>query len=854
MNIPHDESARLAALRQRMILDTPPEPAFDALTRLAAHICGTPIAIMTLVDADRQWFKSQVGLDVPETPRDIAFCAQAIQQEGLFIVSDALFDERFATNPLVTAEPHIRFYAGMPFSTSEGHALGTLCVIDHVPRELSPCQLEALRTLALEVATHLELRRNNRELKEARDHLRIILDAAGEGIYGVDAAGHTSFVNPAAARMLGWEPHDLLGKPMHDVTHHSHTNDSPHPEEQCPIHATLKGKEVHEVDDEVFWRKDGTSFPVKYISTPLFREGKLSGAVTVLQDITERKQADQRLRDSEERYRSLYEYNPTIYFTFDAKGTILSVNQFGAEQLGYKVEELVGQSGLKVVHEDDRLAVKRHFAACIKNLMRVTRWEFRKVRKDGSVIWVKEFVRPMRRDDGSIVVLIVCEDTTERKQLNYLANHDALTGLPNRTLFHDRLMQALARAYRQDKLVAVLFIDLDRFKRINDTLGHSIGDLLLGVVAQRLETCVREGDSVARLGGDEFALILESIVQASDVTRITKKVLDSLFKSFELEGHELFITTSIGISLYPVDGRDPQTLLKNADTAMYLAKEQGRNHYRYYSRTMGAKASKRLALENGLRHALEREEFVLHYQPQVDLESGRIIAVEALLRWRHPESGKLILPARFVPIAEETGLIVPIGAWVLRTACAQNKAWQSLGLPPIRVAVNLSARQFYQQNVKEIIAQALNETGLDPNCLELELTESILQTEETAVMLRILNRTGIQIAIDDFGTGYSSLSYLKRFPIYKLKIDRSFMHHVPQDRDNAAITTAIISIAHDLSLKVIAEGVETIEQQVLLRSLHCDEIQGYLYSRPLCSEEATKLLSKNESLAAVELH
>lgn len=380
-------------------------------------------------------------------------------------------------------------------------------------------------------------------------------------------------------------------------------------------------------------------------------------------------------------------------------------------------------------------------------------------------------------------------------------------------------------------------------------MGHSVGDLLLNAVAERLTASVRDGDTVACLGGDEFTIILADVAKEEDVAKAAHKIHNVFSKPFDLEGRELFATTSIGISIYPKDGEDPETLLKNADTAMCRAKEEGRNNYQFYSPTMTVKAAERLALEDSLHHALQRGEFLLHYQPQVDLKTGQIIGMEALVRWQRPDRG-MVSPKEFIPLAEETGLIVPIGEWVLRTACAQNKAWQAAGFPPIRMAVNLSARQFQQRNLIEMVARVLEETGLASNYLELELTESsIMQNVQTTIAtLRELNAIGIAISIDDFGTGYSSLNYLKRFPINTLKIDQSFVHDIPNDPDDAAIVTAIITLAHSLKLKVIAEAVEIVEQLEFLRSLQCDKIQGYLFSKPLPAEEATKLLAEKRSL------
>ncbi len=394
-----------------------------------------------------------------------------------------------------------------------------------------------------------------------------------------------------------------------------------------------------------------------------------------------------------------------------------------------------------------------------------------------------------------------------------------------------------------------MLIDLDRFKVINDTLGHAIGDRLLQEVAQRLTGCLREGDTVARLGGDEFMLLLPGVEHTKSTIKIVQKILETFKSPFYFNDHELHITTSIGIALYPDDGEDAQTLLKNADTALHRAKEQGRNNYQFYTSTMNATALERLSLEGKLRHALEREEFVVYYQPQVSLSTGQIVGMEALVRWRHPDLG-LIPPMKFIPLAEETGLIIPLGFWVLRTACAQNKAWQKAGYPPLRVAVNLSTRLFKQQTFIQVVAQTLHETGLDPDYLELELTEGIIMEniETTITTLKELKKMGVHISVDDFGTGYSSLAYLKRFPIDTLKIDRSFVLDITTDPDDAMIAMLIINVAHHLKLRVIAEGVETKEQLAFLRSHGCDEIQGYLFSRPLPAEEFVRLLQERRTL------
>lgn len=444
------------------------------------------------------------------------------------------------------------------------------------------------------------------------------------------------------------------------------------------------------------------------------------------------------------------------------------------------------------------------------------------------------------------------KEIAERKaaadHIQYLANHDYLTDLPNRVLLEDLLSQALANARRNQTMVALLFFDLDRFKTINDSLGHHVGDLLLQAVAKRLKDCLRSADIVARLGGDEFVIVIPNINEINQAARVADKILESMRPPYMVDGQELTMTPSIGISVYPHDGEVIATLIKNADAAMYHAKEIGRNNYQFFTHSMNTSALERLSLENSLRRALEREEFLLHYQPQVDLESGRTIATEALIRWRHPELG-MIPPAKFIPIAEDSGLIIALGEWVLREACLQNKQWQQAGLAAIPVAINLSALQFRQKNFQEIISTTLQQTGLDPHYLELELTESILlqNTEITTSTLQALKAIGLQLSIDDFGTGYSSLSYLKRLPIDKLKIDRSFVQDISTDPDDAAISSAIISMAHKLRLKVIAEGVETEAQLAFLKAKSCDEVQGYYFSRPLDPEAMITLLGDNST-------
>ncbi|MBI3143658.1 MAG: EAL domain-containing protein [Pseudogulbenkiania sp.] len=442
------------------------------------------------------------------------------------------------------------------------------------------------------------------------------------------------------------------------------------------------------------------------------------------------------------------------------------------------------------------------------------------------------------------IASIAIERKHAEERIQFMAHHDALTGLPNRALLEDRLNQGILFAQRYGRLVTVVFIDLDHFKLINDSLGHKAGDELLKTVAQRMLHCVRRTDTVVRLGGDEFVIILFDQPDQSRVIAPTlNKIREAIAQPIHMAGHELQVTCSMGLATYPHDGQDVETLLRNADAAMYRAKEVGRNNFQLYSSDMNVQMQERLALQEGLLNALSCHEFLLHYQPQLDLHTGHIIGVEALLRWQHPELG-LIAPAKFIQLAEETGLIVPIGDWVLQTACKQNKAWQDAGLPPLCISVNVSARQFREKDLLERVGLALRESGLAPHYLELELTESLVMQDlqQAIATMQKLNDMGIQLSIDDFGTGYSSLSALKNFPVARLKIDKSFVSELPNNQDDRTITRAVISLGRKLHLKVIAEGVEDAAQLEFLRANDCDEIQGYHFSRPISAMEFEKLM------------
>jgi diguanylate cyclase (GGDEF)-like protein/PAS domain S-box-containing protein len=571
-------------------------------------------------------------------------------------------------------------------------------------------------------------------------------------------------------------------------------------------------------------------------------------------DVSGRRQIEEALRLSEKRYRTLFERNLAGVYRSTLEGRILDCNESFARIFGYASREEVLQQAawdFYVKPEDRQAALGK-----LLERQSLTNYELCLKRKDGSLVWVLESENLIEGPDGRLSIIEgTTIDITERKraeeQVKHLAFHDPLTNLPNRLLFSDRLTLAVAQAHRHAQRLAVLFLDLDRFKVINDSLGHSVGDELLRQVAERIQEYVREGDTVARLGGDEFTLLVPGITAEEDAAKIARKICDAIHDPFWIDGRELFVTTSMGVAVYPSDGHDAETLVRNADSAMYRAKEQGRDNYQLYTPAMNAKAVERLSLESRLRQAVANDELELHFQPFFDLKTAEVLGAEALLRWRHPELG-LIPPGEFIPIAELSGLIVPIGEWVLRTACAEARKWHEKGFSSLTVSVNLSSRQFQQADLVRQVTNALAETGLEPDKLDLEITESnAMQNAEHSInTLWGLKKQGVRISMDDFGTGYSSLNYLKRFPIDRIKLDQSFVRDLPADKDDAAIAMAVIAMGRSLELIVIAEGVETEEQLAFLKDRDCDQLQGFLFSRPLPPEAFQTFLQEGRSLAS----
>jgi diguanylate cyclase (GGDEF)-like protein len=482
------------------------------------------------------------------------------------------------------------------------------------------------------------------------------------------------------------------------------------------------------------------------------------------------------------------------------------------------------------------------------------------IRRDGFEIPIEDSVAPIHNREGQPTgAVIVFRDVSAARamvvQMTHSAEHDFLTGLPNRMLLNDRVNQAIVLAPRHNRKVGVLFLDLDGFKHINDSLGHPIGDKLLQSIAKRLVDCVRSSDTVSRQGGDEFVVLLSEMEQSEDAAISALRLLQAVADAHTIDQHDLHVTASIGVSVFPDDGKDAETLIKNADIAMYQAKENGRQSYQFFKPAMNVRAVERQSIEESLRRALERKEFSLHYQPKIDLRTGKISGAEALIRWTHPVRGP-VSPAQFIPVAEDCGLILPIGQWVLREACKQARVWVDAGLPLATMAVNISSMEFRDDNFLESVFAALNETGLDPKSLELELTESVLmkRAESAASVLKTLRERGVQIAVDDFGTGYSSLSYLRKFPIDALKIDQSFVRQISSTPDDTTIVTAVISMGRSLKLRVVAEGVETQEELAFLQARQCDEAQGYYFSRPVLPLQFARLLKSGIPESAVVVH
>ncbi|MEN6587587.1 MAG: EAL domain-containing protein [Sulfuricella sp.] len=660
------------------------------------------------------------------------------------------------------------------------------------------------------------------------------INAIGSPIFIHDYEFRIVHANRAYAAAAGLPPGELIGKPYWEVF----------PKGKGPLPGCVRAYEEHDTEesrDEVVTTEGEIYLSNSFVIRD--KSGKYLHSVHVMENITERRKLEERQKVAAQVFNSTAE----SIMILDARMSIIEVNQAYTATTGYAQQEVAGLKPWVV-----EAMLDRKFFKTIWKMLRVCdhwRCEAHKQRKNGDIFPALLNVSVVRDARGRAYrYILMFSDISELKasqeHFEFLANHDRLTGLPNRNLFYDRLQHGLDQALRSKEKLAVMFIDLDNFKTINDTMGHEMGDLVLTQTAERLRACTRKEDTIARLGGDEFTVLAEDLRDPIGVVSSTaRRIIDMLAQPFHLDGHEAQVSASVGIALYPDNGPDLQNLLKNADAAMYQAKQTGKNNYQFFTEHMNVKAKQRAQMEKDLRLALKNDELFLAYQPQIELESGRIIGVEALLRWRHPQLG-LIPPQQFIPVAESSGLILSLGDWVMSAACSQIAEWERRGMNGFRVAVNLSARQFRHNHLAESIRNIIAEKNTNPELLEIELTESAMMddTDQASRTMHQLKDMGIHIAIDDFGMGYSSLNYLKRFPIDSLKIDGNFIREVASSEDDAAIASAIITMGHSMQLKVIAEGVETQEQMGFLKARECDAVQGFFMSHPMRAEKMTAIL------------
>ena len=683
----------------------------------------------------------------------------------------------------------------------------------------------------------------NKRLRDSETRFRATFENAPVGVARMDPEGRFLEVNQKLCEIIGYSRDEMLGYKILDITHPDDAE-----LDRQGLAALIAGK-IGSFNREMRFLIRGGAAKWLDLSISLVRGdlGKAKYFVAMIIDISERKRVEQALNESEERFRSLTELSSDSIWEQDAH--FRYIHRFRKLETGsIAPEDFLGKTRWELpilgVSEEQWSAHRALLEA--HQPFRDFEYQFRD--EGGNIRWSSVSGTPIFDSQGGFkgyqgIGRNITEKKRYEEELEKQANHDALTGLANRILLNDRLEHAIALAERHDKTVAVIFVDLDRFKDINDSLGHAVGDQLLMAVAEKISACVRDVDTVARPGGDEFVLVLAEDQSENDTMVAIARIMASVSGIYHVAGLELHVDCSIGASLYPKDGKDAITLLKNADTAMYRAKESGRNCFMFYRQEMNTRLRQRISVEDGLRHALEREELMLHYQPQIDIASGAIHGVEALIRWQHPERG-MVPPDEFISIAEDTGLIVPIGEWVLHKACAQAMEWQKAGLPSVKMAVNISSRQVRHKTFVDSVHAALAVHGLASSFLELEITESMAMhdPEETIQFLQKLNAAGLSIAMDDFGTGFSSLNYLKRLPINVLKIDRSFIRGIATDRSDAAIAKTVIDLGRNLGMRITAEGVETIEQAKLLQAWNCDHAQGYYYSRPVAAEECARLL------------
>jgi diguanylate cyclase (GGDEF)-like protein/PAS domain S-box-containing protein len=797
------------------------------------------------------------ALEITSGGRVLVRSALGANATFLHCVNDSDEDESLGMVTLLTGGPftfsgiadeetrfkatHLRDYhgvrsgAGIVIRTLYG-PFGVILAYCNEERTFADYELAFLRSTANILGEAITRGRTERALRTSEARLRQLIATTLDAVVTVDGAMNVIEWNRQAEESFGIPAREALGRPLRSTILA--------PGEMRAFRSMVARyrsarptRTFRRRVETVACRADGEQFPIEITLAPAGSVHEPTFTAFV-RDISERKCAEHELEQREKRFRTIVEKSWSGVVLLDGELRFSFAGSSTQHLLGYSEEELLGQSLFDFIHPRDVAPTQAVFAAVLSGEHDEAHGELRFRHKDGQWIWLEGFSQNLLHETAVGAVVLNYRDVSQRKetekQLEYRAYYDSLTGLPNRLLFRDRLVNSLSAAQRNRVGVSVMYLDVDHFKLVNDGLGHSFGDLLLADIARRLHASLRASDTISRIGGDEFSILLPEVTNTEAVAGVARKILDSLAKPFTVDGHDLFVTASIGVSCYPADGDDAETLLKCADAAMYRAKELGRNQAQLFTASMNERYVRRLALEQHLHHAIEREELELEYQPVYDRARRRIVSLEALLRWRDPSRG-LVQPGEFIELAEETGMIIPIGEWALRTACRQLRQWHDQGVPTLRVAVNISAVQLQQRGLLEAVRAALDETGIPPALLQLEITESAAMQsfEQTMKILRELREMGVGIAIDDFGTGQSSLTYLKHFPIDTVKIDKEFMRDVTTDDTAAAIVSYVINLAHTLQLQVVAEGVETEEQYTFLRHYACDLMQGFLFSRPL---------------------
>ena len=793
-----------------------------------------------------------VQIDGLEIGPEVGSCGSAAYLKKRVVVEDVQTDSRWEQFRHLAEQYGFSACWSEPIFDNKGQVLGTFAIYRDQPGGPSTNELKVIQAMVHVASIAIEQYQTKERLASASDEWVQALDHFEDAVYLSDMDRNLIRANNTFYSRIGSTAEESVGRSVVELLH---MDNEQHDRSSCPSCQLQdngrEGRVILEADDP----NNLDNIPIEIRVKLVKKEAEeATGMLVSVRDLTQQRQLEEKLRLSA----SVFENTSEGVVISDTQGTIVEVNSAFTEILGYEHDEVIGQNPRMWKSDRHDESFYRDFW---NSLMTVGRWrgEIWNRRKDGSVFpeWLS--ISQVVDSEGKLTHFIgVFTDISNLKesqeQLDHLAHHDALTDLPNRLLYMERLTQAIKHAERQKKQLAVVFIDLDRFKNINDSLGHPAGDQLLCEVAGRLQDTVRQDDTVARISGDEFVLLLEDIGGSNNAAHAAQKVMRIFDSSFQVAGREVQTSASLGISLYPQDGDDAATLLRNADAAMYRAKDEGRNNYEFYTEELTRNAFERVLLENSLRQALDQEQFLLYYQPQVDMFSGEIIGAEVLIRWQHPDQG-MVSPAKFIPIAEECGLILAIGEWVLRAACEQGKRWLDQGIHFGQLAVNVSGVQIKDSGLVDRVTKIIEETELPASCLELEITEGFImqQTQFAIAQLEALRDLGLTLAIDDFGTGYSSLSYLKRLPIQKLKIDQSFIRDIPDDLNDMAISNAVIALGDSLSLEVIAEGVETKEQADFLKKAGCSQAQGFLYSRPVPAEEFVELLKEKRKDGVVTL-